>query len=149
MRDIRLSRRTFTGRATMAAAGIVRTTTVFGESSLPHSPITLAIPFAAGGVTDVVSRLAAAKASGAHRSTHSYWPRGQSQCHRRNARGSSDGSILLMVTVAIHTIHPRMARKKPYDLLIDFSPTSLIAAVPHVPCRGEDETKKWYPAPDK
>jgi hypothetical protein len=54
-----------------------------------------------------------------------------------------------MDTVAIHTIHPRMARKKPYDLLIDFSPISLIAAVPHVPCRGEDETKKWYPAPDK
>jgi hypothetical protein len=42
-----------------------------------------------------------------------------------------------------------MARKKPYDLQIDFSPVSLIAVVLHVPCHGEDETKKWYPAPDK
>ena len=65
MRDIRLSRRTFTGRATMAAAGIVRPKTVFGQSSLPQGPITLVMPFAADGSTDVVSRLVAAKASSA------------------------------------------------------------------------------------
>ena len=134
MRDIRLSRRTFTGRATMAAAGIVRPKTVFGQSSLPQGPITLVMPFAAGGATDVVSRLVAAKASerigrpivignageaGVIGATHV-------------ARHSPDGPISPMGTVANHAINPLMARKKPDDPLTDFSPISLIAAVPNV-----------------
>ena len=68
MKEIKLSRRTFTGLATMTAAtiaavGIVGPGTAFGQSSLPRGPITLVVPFAAGGATDVVSRLVAAKAS--------------------------------------------------------------------------------------
>src|SRR4051794_11944549 len=59
MRDSRLSRRTLTGQATMAAAGMDRPKTVFGQCSSPQGPISLVMPFAA----DVVNRLVAAKAS--------------------------------------------------------------------------------------
>jgi tripartite-type tricarboxylate transporter receptor subunit TctC len=48
------------------------------------------------------------------------------------ARGSPDGSTLLMGTVATHAINPLMAKKKPYDPLTDFSPISLLATVPNV-----------------
>ena len=134
MRDIRLSRRTFTGRATMAAAGMDRPKTVFGQSSLPQGSITLIIPCAAGGTTDVVSRLVAAKASerigrpmiignaggaGVIGATHV-------------ARHSPDGPISSMGTVANHAINSLMASKKPDDPLTDLSPVSLIAAVPNV-----------------
>lgn len=63
MRDIKLIRRTFTDQATIAAAGIDRPKTLFGQTSLPQGPITLVMLFAVNGVTDVVSRLVAAKAS--------------------------------------------------------------------------------------
>ena len=130
MRDSRLSRRTFTGRATTAAAGIDRPKTIFGQSTLPQGPISLVMPFAA----DVVNRLVAAKASerigrpivignagevGVIGATHV-------------ARRSPDGPISPMGTVANHAINSLMARKKPDDPPTDFSPRSLIAAVPNV-----------------
>jgi tripartite-type tricarboxylate transporter receptor subunit TctC len=135
MRDSRLSRRTFTGRATMAAAGIDRPKTVFSQSSLPQGPITLVMPFAAGGATDVVSRLVAAKASeriGRPIIIDNAGGAGGVLGATRVARGSPDGSILLMGTVATHAINPLMAKKKPYDPLTDFSPISLLATVPNV-----------------
>jgi tripartite-type tricarboxylate transporter receptor subunit TctC len=130
MRDSRLSRRTLTGRATMAAAGMDRPKTVFGQCSSPQGPISLVMPFAA----DVVNRLVAAKASerigrpivignageaGVIGATHV-------------ARHSPDGSISPMGTVANHAINSLMARKKPDDPLTDLSPISLITAVPNV-----------------
>jgi tripartite-type tricarboxylate transporter receptor subunit TctC len=139
MRDIRLSRRTFTGRATMAAAtmaaaGIVGPRTVFGQSSLPKGPITLVMPFAAGGTTDVVSRLVTAKAS-----ERIGWPMVIDDAGEAGvlgathvARRAPDGPISPMGTVANHAINSLMARKKPDDPLTDFSPRSLIAAVPNV-----------------
>jgi tripartite-type tricarboxylate transporter receptor subunit TctC len=139
MRDIRLSRRTFTGRATMAAAtmaaaGIVGPRTVFGQSSLPKGPITLVMPFAAGGTTDVVSRLVTAKAS-----ERIGWPMVIGDAGEAGvlgathvARRAPDGPISPMGTVANHAINSLMARKKPDDPLTDFSPRSLIAAVPNV-----------------
>jgi tripartite-type tricarboxylate transporter receptor subunit TctC len=140
MKEIRLSRRTFTGlatmaAATMAAAGIVGPRTAFSQSSLPRGPITLVVPFAAGGATDVVSRLVAAKASeriGRPIIIDNAGGAGGVLGATRVARGSPDGSILLMGTVATHAINPLMAKKKPYDPLTDFSPISLLATVPNV-----------------
>ena len=134
MRDNRLSRRTFTGRATMAAAGIVRPKTVFGQSSLPQGPITLVMPFAADGATDIVSRLVAAKAS-----ERIGWPIVIGNAGKVGvigathvARHSPDGPISPMDTVANHAINSLMASKKPDDPLTDTSPISMIAAVPNV-----------------
>jgi tripartite-type tricarboxylate transporter receptor subunit TctC len=140
MKEIKLSRRTFTGlvtmaAATMAVAGIVGPRTAFGQSSLPQGPITLVVPFAAGGATDVVSRLVAAKASeriGRPIIIDNAGGAGGVLGATRVARGSPDGSILLMGTVATHAINPLMAKKKPYDPLTDFSPISLLATVPNV-----------------
>jgi tripartite-type tricarboxylate transporter receptor subunit TctC len=140
MKESKLNRRTFTGLATMAAAtmavaGIVGPRTAFGQSSLPQGPITLVVPFAAGGATDVVSRLVAAKASeriGRPIIIDNAGGAGGVLGATRVARGSPDGSILLMGTVATHAINPLMAKKKPYDPLTDFSPISLLATVPNV-----------------
>jgi tripartite-type tricarboxylate transporter receptor subunit TctC len=134
MRDIRLSRRTFTGRATTAAAGIDRPKTIFGQSSLPQGPITLVMPFAADGATDIVSRLVAAKASERIGRPIVFGNAGEAGVIGAThvARHSPDGSISPMGTVANHAINSLMARKKPDDPLTDLSPVSLIAAVPNV-----------------
>src|SRR3954463_8720915 len=134
MRNSRLSRRTFTGRAIMAAAGIGQPRTVFGQSGLTQNPITLVMPFTADGAADVVSRLVTAKASGRIGRPIIIGNAGEAGVIGTThvARRSPDGPIPPMGTVANRATKSLMVRKKPDYSLTDFSPISLIAAVPNV-----------------
>ena len=93
------------------------------------------MPFAAGGATDVVSRLVSKKVSeriGRPITVENVAGGGGALGASRVARGAKDGSLLLMGTVATHAINPLATPPAPYDPVRDFTPVSLLATVPNV-----------------
>lgn len=103
--------------------------------SYPNRPVTLVIPFAAGGSTDVVGRIVAQKMSeilGQSVVVENVGGAGGSTGATRVARAEPDGYTILMATVATHALNPLMLRQKPYDPQADFEPISLLVLVPNV-----------------
>ena len=107
----------------------------FAQAALPKGPITLVVPFAAGGATDVVSRLVAQKLSERIARAivvENVGGGGGSIGAAKVAKATADGSVLLMGTIATHVINPLSAGSSPYDPQRDFTPISLLAKVPNV-----------------
>lgn len=103
--------------------------------SAQTGPITLVVPFAAGGATDVVSRLVAKKASeklGRTIVVENVAGGGGIVGAGKVARATPDGNTLLMGTVATHAINPLATTPSPYDPIKSFTPISLLATVPNV-----------------
>lgn len=106
-----------------------------GSAALPKGPITLVVPFAAGGATDVVSRLVAQKLGERIQRTivvENVGGGGGAIGAARVARATPDGNTLLMGTIATHVINPLSMAKLPYNAQTGFTPISLIATVPNV-----------------
>jgi tripartite-type tricarboxylate transporter receptor subunit TctC len=92
-------------------------------------PITLVVPFAAGGATDVVSRLVAKKASeklGRTIVVENVAGGGGIVGAGKVARANPDGNTLLMGTVATHAINPLATTPAPFDPIKSFTPISLL-----------------------
>ncbi|MBO0752867.1 MAG: tripartite tricarboxylate transporter substrate binding protein [Bradyrhizobiaceae bacterium] len=117
-------------------AGLLLTLTgsLAAAQEWPAKPITLVVPFAAGGTTDLVGRLLA----------QSIAPRlGQTVIvdNRAGAGGTigagvvaksaPDGYTMFLSTIA-HTIAPGIYRNLSYDFVRDFDPITVIAEVPNV-----------------
>ncbi len=135
MMTYRLRRRVVTA-AIVAAFSILTTPAVSQETgSLPEGSITLVVPFAAGGATDVVSRLIAQKLGERISRTvvvENLGGGGGAIGAAKVARASADGHMLLMGTIATHVINPLTTPKLAYDPQRDFTPVSLIVTVPNV-----------------
>ena len=103
--------------------------------TFPTRPITMVVPFAAGGSTDVVARIIAQKMSeglGQQVIVENVAGAGGSTGAARVAKADPDGYTILMGTVATHALNPLMLKRKPYDAVTDFAPVSLLVIVPNV-----------------
>lgn len=105
------------------------------QAAFPERPVTLVVPFAAGGSTDVVARVIAAKMSddlGQQVVVQNVAGAGGSLGAGNVARADADGYTILMGTVATHALNPLILKSKPYDAEADFAPVSLLVLVPNV-----------------
>lgn len=103
--------------------------------SFPDRTITLVVPFAAGGSTDVVARIIAPKMSedlGQQVIVQNVAGAGGNLRASNDARADPDGYTILMATVATHALNPLILKTKPYDPEKDFAPISLLVIVPNV-----------------
>lgn len=103
--------------------------------SFPDKTITLVVPFAAGGSTDVVARVIAQKMGdelGQQIVVENVAGAGGNLGADRVARAEPDGYTILMGTVATHALNPLILKTKPYDPEKDFAPISLLVVVPNV-----------------
>jgi hypothetical protein len=103
--------------------------------TFPTRPITMVVPFAAGGSTDVVARIIAQKMSeglGQQVIIENVAGAGGSTGAARVVKAEPDGYTILMGTVATHALNPLMLKRKPYDAVTDFMPVSLLVIVPNV-----------------
>lgn len=101
----------------------------------PDRPITLVIPFAAGGSTDVVGRIVAERMSqelDQQVIVQNVGGAGGSLGAAQVAKADPDGYTILMATVATHALNPLILKQKPYDPVADFAPVSLLVLVPNV-----------------
>lgn len=103
--------------------------------TFPDHPVTLIVPFAAGGSTDVVARVIAAKMAdtlGQQIIVQNVGGAGGSLGAGQVARADPDGYTILMGTVATHALNPLILKTSPYDPIKDFTPVSLLVVVPNV-----------------
>ncbi|MEB2844045.1 tripartite tricarboxylate transporter substrate binding protein [Rhizobiales bacterium RZME27] len=129
----------FTRRAALALAGSALALMSLGSAAqaqnFPNNTITLVVPFAAGGSTDVVGRVIAQKMGdilGQQVVVENVAGAGGNLGADRVARAEPDGYTILMGTVATHALNPLILKTKPYDPEKDFSPVSLLVVVPNV-----------------
>jgi len=116
-------------------AGSALTLEPVSAQTFPTRTITMVVPFAAGGSTDVVARIIAQKMSeglGQQVIVENVAGAGGSTGAARVVKADPDGYTILMGTVATHALNPLMLKRKPYDAVTDFAPISLLVLVPNV-----------------
>jgi tripartite-type tricarboxylate transporter receptor subunit TctC len=115
--------------ALSAATGIVQ-----AADAYPSKTITLIVPFAPGGTTDIVSRAVAEKLSAQLKQTVVVDNRpgaGGNLGAGIASKAANDGYTLFMATVA-HAIAPGLYKSLPYDFTKDLDPIALVATTPNV-----------------
>ena len=128
---VNVNRRALFGAAASAAllSSIPQAALAFGER-----PITIVVPWPAGGPLDVSARILADAVKGdlgtviVENRPGAGGTRGVSSV----AREKPDGRTLVVGAVATHAINPSLFRHLPYDPVKDFTPVTLIAHVPNV-----------------
>jgi tripartite-type tricarboxylate transporter receptor subunit TctC len=120
--------------ASMALAIGVVVSGVASAAGYPEKPVTILVPYPAGGATDVVARLLAEKLP-------SVWGQpvlvvnrpgaGTTVAAEALARSAGDGYTLYMTTAA-HTISASLYSKLNYDPIKDFAPIDLVSTIPLV-----------------
>ncbi|WP_424137867.1 Bug family tripartite tricarboxylate transporter substrate binding protein [Roseomonas chloroacetimidivorans] len=111
------------------------------RAEFPDRPVRLVVPFAAGGGTDIVARLVAARMGerlGQPVVVDNRAGAGGSVGSDLVAKARPDGYTILMATVSTHAINPALYRNLPFDPIRDFSPVSLLVTVPGVAVVGTD-----------
>lgn len=116
---------------TLVLAGVCMTTGAVNAARVyPDRPIRLVVPFPAGGGTDVIGRMLAARLSNTLKTTvvvdnvvGATGTIGTAQV----ARAAPDGYTLVLGISATHAIAPSIFPKLPYDPLRDFVPIGRIA----------------------
>ncbi len=110
----------------------------------PSGPVTMIIPFAAGGPTDVLGRIVAenmSKSLGQSVVVENVGGAGGMIGSSRVAKAKPDGMTIMIGTVGTHAQNQTLYAKPQYDAVADFTPVALIAEVPLVLL-----TKKALPA---
>ncbi|QFR34393.1 tripartite tricarboxylate transporter substrate binding protein [Ancylobacter sp. TS-1] len=100
----------------------------------PTRPVTLDIPFPAGGSTDLVGRLIAegmGAALGQPVVVENRGGGGGSLGTAHLAKQPPDGYAVMMGTVSTHALNPALYRNLPYDPVTGFAPVSLLVIVPN------------------
>ena len=130
--------RTFTRRtglktlaaATLAVAGMG---SALAADAYPDKPLTMIVPFSAGGTTDILARIvgqALGQELGQTIIIENKPGAGGNIGAQQASRAKADGYTLFMGTVGTHAINQALYKKLPYDPAKDFAPLSRVANVP-------------------
>lgn len=101
----------------------------------PTRPVTLVIPFAGGGPTDLLGRIVAGRMSeilGQQIVVENVGGEGGQAGAKRVADAAPDGYAIVMGTVGTHAQSQTLYKTPRYNALTDFTPVALLAEVPIV-----------------
>ena len=142
---MKLPRRRFL-QLTAGAAALPAVSRSASAQTYPSKPITIIVPFAAGGATDTIARVLAERMRASLGQTiivENATGAGGTIGVGRAARAAPDGYTISLGQNGSHVITGATYSKLPYDLLNDFEPLSLICIAPFVIA-----AKKAMPAND-
>jgi tripartite-type tricarboxylate transporter receptor subunit TctC len=126
------------GMIRMLTAAIAALLAIGGPAAAqdyPNRPITMVIPFAAGGPTDVLGRVVAARMSellGQQIVIENIGGAGGMLGANRVKTSPPDGYQIVLGTVGTHAQAPTLSKKPLYNAATDFQPVALLAEVPIV-----------------
>ena len=136
-------------------AGLAWSVAGMAQADYPDRPVTIVVPFAAGGPTDKVARdLAEAmgKPLGAHILIENVGGAGGTLGATKVAKAAPDGYTLLLHHIGMATA-PSLYRNMQYDTLNDFEYLGLISEVPMtvigrpgLPAKNFAELRRWMEA---
>ncbi|WP_313084358.1 tripartite tricarboxylate transporter substrate-binding protein, partial [Pulveribacter sp.] len=101
----------------------------------PAKPITIVVPFSAGGTTDILARVIGQglqKALGQSVVVDNRAGAGGNIGGALAAKAPADGYTLFMGTVGTHAINEALYKKMPFDPVKDFAPLTRVANVPNL-----------------
>ncbi|RYF18649.1 MAG: tripartite tricarboxylate transporter substrate binding protein [Comamonadaceae bacterium] len=131
-----LTRRGFTlALAAGVAAGSFAALPAAAQANYPAKPITIVVPFAAGGTTDILARVigeALKKELGQPVVIDNRAGAGGNIGGALAAKAAADGYTLFMGTVGTHAINASLYKKMPFDPIKDFAPLTRVAMVPNL-----------------
>ena len=107
----------------------------YARGSYPSRALTLIVPFAPGGPTDVVARIVAeamARGLGQPIVIENVAGAGGTTGALRGARAVPDGQTLLLGQLGTHALAVALYPKLSYDPVGDFEPVGLVASAPQV-----------------
>jgi tripartite-type tricarboxylate transporter receptor subunit TctC len=139
----------------LACAVLAAATSAGAQESYPARPITLVVPYPAGGVTDTLARLLADRMKTALRQTiviENAPGAGGSIGNGRIARGTPDGYSIVIGSSETHVLNA-VALSLSYDVVADFEPIVQLPAYPFmivspntVPATNLTELIAWIKA---
>jgi len=119
-------------RSLVLAAGILPAAAA--TAAWPENPVTLIVPWAAGGSTDILARMLSehmSKSLGQPVIVENRSGASGNIGSAMVARAEPDGYTLL-ITLSSHTINPAIYEGLPFDTEKDFAPVSLVASAPQI-----------------
>ncbi|MGZ8396659.1 MAG: Bug family tripartite tricarboxylate transporter substrate binding protein, partial [Rhodoplanes sp.] len=125
------TRRTFV--AILAALGLTWGALPAGAQDYPNRPITLIVPFAAGGPTDVIARIVGdhmSKTLGQTLVIENVVGAGGTTGTTRAKRAAPDGYTIIMGHMGTHAAAPALYPNLAYNPETDFEPIGLVAGTP-------------------
>jgi tripartite-type tricarboxylate transporter receptor subunit TctC len=126
------SRRNFVLIGAIAALALVGTRGN-AQEQYPNRPVRIVVSFSAGGPTDIVGRIFAAKLSELLNQqffVENKVGAGGNIGADMVAKSPADGYTLLVATVSTHAINPGLYAKMPYDPVKDFAPVAQVGVTP-------------------
>jgi tripartite-type tricarboxylate transporter receptor subunit TctC len=120
---------------TAAFAAICALVSVAHAQDYPTRPVTMVIPFAAGGPTDVLGRVVAERLSqilGQQVVVENVGGAGGMTGAQRVASAAPDGYTMVLGTVGTHAQNQTLYKRPLYNAATDFTPVALMAQVPLV-----------------
>lgn len=122
------------GAAATAAAGLVAAP-ARAQAPYPSRVVTVIVPFAAGGTTDIFARFVADRLSqqlGQQFIIENRGGAGGNIGAAAVAKAAPDGYTLVMGTVGTHAINSSLYARMPFDPRRDFEPVAFVAGVPNL-----------------
>lgn len=132
----------FSRNARSKALAVVGLTTILGMSTTwaqnvqgyPNRPVTINVPFSAGGTTDILARVIGQKLGerwGVSVVVENKPGAGGNIGTAQVARAAPDGYTMVMGTIGTHAINPSLYKSMPYNAIADFAPITRTAMVPN------------------
>jgi tripartite-type tricarboxylate transporter receptor subunit TctC len=126
----------FHARAILAALTVAGSLAVTGASAqdYPSKPIRLIVPFPAGGITDIVTRVITdflAKEWGQPVVTENRAGAAGNVGSAVAAQAPPDGYTMLMATIGVGSINEFLYKNLPYNTLRDLAPVAMVAQGPN------------------
>jgi tripartite-type tricarboxylate transporter receptor subunit TctC len=128
----------------------------WAQTSYPSKPITVIVPFPAGGSTDIAGRLmlnAMSKALGQNLVVENVGGASGTVGMGRLIRANPDGYTIGVGTIGTHVIVPALSKKPPYDAIAQFEPIGLIGSAgmtlvtrPNMPAKNLKEFVSYLQA---
>ena len=131
-------------RIVVAIAALAATTAGAPAQEWPTRPVTMVVPFAAGGAFDVIGRVFAPRLSEIlHQQVivENVGAAAGIVGTNRVARAAADGEMFLLGTIGTHAYNAALYKKLPYNPVTDFAPVGLFVEQPMVLV-----TRKDFPA---
>jgi tripartite-type tricarboxylate transporter receptor subunit TctC len=129
------SRRAALAAIATAAIGAAIPAGAFAQAAYPNKPVTIVVPFAAGGTTDILARIIAQALTvemGQSVIVDNRAGAGGNIGGALAAKAPADGYTLFMGTVGTHAINAALYKKMPFDPVKDFAPLTRVANVPNL-----------------
>ncbi|HYD75671.1 tripartite tricarboxylate transporter substrate binding protein [Ramlibacter sp.] len=118
-----------------AAAATALAAPAWAQTDWPSKPVRIVVPFAPGGTTDILARAISVELSKAFNQSFVVDNKpgaGGNIGADLVAKAAPDGYTLLMGTVGTQSINKWLYARMPFDPQKDFTPITLVAAVPNV-----------------